>query len=334
MWDRNYSLKVQPTLYTWLIAPYSAVLIGIVLLGINMHPIPVFNSQDLIAFAPQPQCTSSTFIDTVFLVAQWRNPHAVPLPCTFLPLFLIFNIAILLLLFIGGWKHKKLAIGAMLCIMLADIPLITAMRDSAKYIADLAIIEIILLGYAVAYIYNKTKNATLPWVVLVLVIVNGFPMYWGLSHTSTPASYPSSWYEWNKQLATLHEKPQVLFLPWHLYMPFDFTNQETIANPANIFFTNATIIRGDNLEMRQGTVSIYSESTSNLSREVEDALSGIHDLDFADRLSLLLTKENIKYVALASGSPEEAMYRETFNKIPSLSISYTAAGLTVWKFGE
>ena len=336
VWHHQRARKISLQHYAFFIGPFLVTILIIVLILFNApeSSIKHLGIADTALFAPQPQCTSNIIADTALLVAQWRNPRAVPLPCAHATLFHATWSALIIVMLIGAWHNKKLALGAVAFIALTVTPFASAMRDSAKYIADLALIESVLLAYGCAYIYIRTKNKIILIAGLFVVLLAGSPMFWGLSNTIIPRNYPASWHAWEEQLAQLPEKPVVLFLPWHLYLPFDFTNQTVIANPAQQFFTHASVIQGDNLEMRQNNNFIATQSASQASQDIARALALRSIPDFPPTFRTLLTTQHITYIALSHGSPEELQYRNLFASLPFLRQISDAPGLTVWQVEE
>src|SRR5205823_3695650 len=67
----------------------------------------------------------------------------------------------------------------------------------------------------------------------------------GLSGQLRTAHYPSSWSEADTLMGKGPE--DILFLPWHQYLAFPFT-QRVVANPAAAAFRRHVVI-GDNLEL-------------------------------------------------------------------------------------
>ena len=335
-WHTQKMQRYSRTQYVALLGPYIAALLAILAVAyINpASQLATISSKDIAVFAPRAQCTPQLLTDTLFLSSQWRNPHAVSLPCSNRIIFYASNICLLGVMVIGAWKNKKLLVGAITLILLTNIPFIPAMRDSAKYLADLALIEAALLAYGITHIQKKIHSSHIYIIILIATLLAGSSIYWGLDNTIIPKNYPNSWYVFNQTLAKLPEKPRVLFLPWHLYMPFDFTNQATIADPAKLFFTNGSILQGDNLEMQQGDAFITTESTSPESQEINHALAQISTPDFSSSFLAMIKEQHITYIALAHGSPEEALYKNTLQKLPYVSLSVDSPGLTVWQFGE
>lgn len=334
-WNAGSKEAIPTRSYLALIAPFFciAVLVAIVAITNPTSALQNLSPKDMVIFAPVAQCSHSILLDSALLAAQWRNPGATHAPCTSL---LVFTSELLLLciMILGAFQARRLAIGAILCIILASIPLIPAMRDSAKFLADLAFIQSTLLALGLATLHTTRHATAVKTLALILVCIMGFPMLWGLYGTVIPREYPTSWYEWNTQLSTMQPKPIVLFLPWHLYMPFTFTNGATIANPATNFFTNATIIQGDNLEITQGKEHVATTSKKSISRAVEHTLLQLHTASFPEAFKTLLTQEHIQYIALAHGSPEQEEYTQVLNTLPYLRPQMHASGLSVWHVEE
>ncbi len=333
-WNEDKKAAISLHAYTAFIAPF-LIIAALIITAVAANPdaaLHTLNKNDFLIFEPVAQCSKSVALDSLLLAAQWRHPEITHAPCTS-PLFFMGSILLTGIIAIGAVRNKRLAIGAIACLILAITPIIPAMRDSAKFLADLAIIESILLALSIEILPAvKQRGASL--AILILVCVLGIPMLWGLSGTITPQEYPASWYAWDTQLANAKTKPTVLFLPWHLYMPFDFTNKATIVNPAKSFFTHATVIQGDNLEIRQGERTIPTESNRHVSQTIEDILTRIHTNSFPEELRTVLIQEHIQYIALSHGSPEETAYKTVLGNIPYLHATVDAAGLTVWEFEE
>jgi hypothetical protein len=71
---------------------------------------------------------------------------------------------------------------------------------------------------------------------------------WGANGQLQPRDYPSDWYVMNARLQADTSVKKVLFLPWHKYIDFGFSDR-IIANPAAKFFAVPTIV-GDNPEYK------------------------------------------------------------------------------------
>ncbi len=333
VWHERNTKKITLSQYSSLTIPFMCIAAVIIIVAVfnTDSPLQKINSDDMLVFRPVTQCSRDVQLDVLLLAAQWRNRTATQAPCT-VPTVFTAGIVLLCIIVIGALKNKRLLIGTILFTLLACIPMIPAMRDSAKFLSGLALIESVLLAYGVAHISQTKKSISI--ATFIIVCIMGFPFAWGLHETVSAKEYPASWYGFENQLATMHEKPTVLFLPWHLYMPFDFTNKATISNPARNFFSHASIIQGDNLEIHQGSHSIPTQSSRSISNEVELTLKTLHTPAFPDALRQLIQNNHIQYIALAHGSPEETMYKAVLYPLPYLHIVSDTPGLTVWQFQE
>jgi hypothetical protein len=114
---------------------------------------------------------------------------------------------------------------------------------------------------------------------------------------------------------------QVLFLPWHLYLAFPFTNGRVIANPAPTSFRRS-VISGDNVE----AVGIKTTSTSLRSAYLQRLFAGgpkTHT--FGSYIAPL----GVKYVVLAK-TVDWRSY-EWVSAQPDLQLVMDSPSLEVWR---
>lgn len=142
------------------------------------------------------------------------------------------------------------------------------MRDSQKFVALLALAYAALGGGGVDRLVRWLEEAvpgedhpdrpfvlgpgaTLPdrgtalrALVIVLVLstplVYTWPMLWGLSGQVSATDYPDGWAEANDLLLEDESEYRVLFLPWHQYMTFPWTDGR-VASPADAYFERPVI---------------------------------------------------------------------------------------------
>ena len=114
-------------------------------------------------------------------------------------------------------------------------------------------------------------------------------------------------------------------------MAFDFTNQLSVANPAPIFFTNADIISGDNIEIARNDIAVPSISQNPLSKEIESILSTKDPSDFHSRLENLVLREGISYILMTHSDEHEAWLREQLSSAPFVTEQHSDATLRAWK---
>ena len=175
------------------------------------------------------------------------------------------------------------------------LPLFEAMREQQKWLA------LVVLGYAVGFGCGVEWLARRPRR-LAAVAAGALPLLlapwlvWGLGGSIQASQYPEGW----SQAAAVMGPGQgsVLFLPWHAYQPFAFTDGRTVATPASAFFARPTLV-SDAVELP----GLRSDSTSLRSAYVDQIVGEAG----ADALGPLLAPLGVDYVAVAEGvgPPEE-----------------------------
>ena len=270
--------------------------------------------------------------DVASLHGFWRSWYLYTrnfLPVWWLPFLLMFFLAVygfvahvrsksfgrlVLALGIMGVFSFVLALGVatpgnrlLLGSLWSEIPGAQVFRDSHKFAALLA------LSYAYLGALGLQGVVRMPvlrlshwreegWKVLllgapILPLLYTFPMV-GLADQVRPTEFPNEWYQVRDVLNDDKEDYNVLFLPWHMYMPYDWlpTQEKNLANPAPDFF-GSNVIAGDNIEF-----GLSTQSVSPVSRYVEFLLSHAKEID---NLGELLAPLNVRYVLLAKESDYE-----------------------------
>ncbi len=221
------------------------------------------------------------------------------------------------------------------------VPFWLGMRDSAKFISLIALAESILLAEGVYYFLSRKYHRTnFPLArgikgVLVLLLISpvlylsSIALY-GYNNQIYPQAYPDSWHQAQNWLKESHRKPpRVLFLPWHMYLPFSFTNYRTIANPAARFFTAAEVIYGNNNEVGGsfGRPFIYAENTDSEHQYIQDTLNaGFSGTNFGARLAPL----GVEYIMLATDTLDAADYDFLYRQ-KDLEIVWSQSDLVLWR---
>ena len=134
------------------------------------------------------------------------------------------------------------------------LPLYKGLREPQKWVA--AIIPVYLffltLGAArLAKVKLVASHRILSGLVLTAIIVMQAPsLLWGFNRQVWATPYPDDWYAVNKLLnrgTSSHEcSDRILFLPWHMYMSFNWAGK-IIANPARGFFA-CPVVSGTDME--------------------------------------------------------------------------------------
>ncbi len=165
------------------------------------------------------------------------------------------------------------------------------MREPQKFVVLLALSYACLFGYGVEAVFSGAKRVAGPVALLVAVaapLAVTPTVLWGLGGSLRPASFPPSW---RQAEATMGEgEGKLLFLPWHLYLAFPFT-ERVVSNPAPRYFSR-DVISGDNVEL----AAVPTAATSPRSRYLESLYArGSSICNFGELVAPL----GIEYVAVA-----------------------------------
>lgn len=169
------------------------------------------------------------------------------------------------------------------------VPLFEAMREQQKWIG------LVLLAYTVLFAAGVEKVAMLlrgrRWLALPamgLPLVMAPTLVWGLGGSISTSTYPVGW--WAANFVMGSGQGQALFLPWHAYQPFEFTQNRTIATPSNAFFSR-NVITSDAVELPGLRTDSTSLRTAYVSRLVADGGGGA--------FGRLVAPLGVEYVVLA-----------------------------------
>lgn len=303
------------------------------------------------ARALQPPYSGHFFVDVALLTATWKTDLPFFFPAERLVGF-GGAMALLLLVMTRGivyWRRNVMAwsvlmasVGAgLLAGLLAvgvahplteppaawlyqHVPFWLGLRDSAKWLTIVALAESILLGAGVAVLPRRLSLG-----LVFLTIYLTVPTWRGFSGQLLPAQYPDSWREAQVVLAQQGASQRVLFLPWHQYLPFSFSDERTIDNPARRFFGGVELISGDNSEVggTGGRPYIYSESTRPLSKAIETLLRQASGrTDFGEQLA----SDNIRFVMLARDTLDADSYVWLHNQ-RDLHLIFESPELFIWE---
>lgn len=80
---------------------------------------------------------------------------------------------------------------------------------------------------------NISQSAAMIFILLIFLITP--TMFWGFSGQLVPRQYPDGWVTMNGYLKERLIHKKILFLPWHQYANYSFS-ERIIANPAEKFF--------------------------------------------------------------------------------------------------
>ncbi len=218
-----------------------------------------------------------------------------------------------------------LAIGIVTPWLAEHIPLFAGYREPHKFVGLVALAYAILAGQGTIDVLrrhnerSRKRAADLTTAALLLLpVMFTPPMPWGFAGQLTPRHYPAAWTDVNELLSQDPEVFQTLFLPWHLYMHFDFAGR-VIANPAPDFFTKPMII-SDDPEFKGATATAPDPKKQALGNVLTDAN---HREDLGERL----TPYDVKYIILAKETDHEAYGFLGHQKDLSLQLENTSLKL-------
>ena len=123
------------------------------------------------------------------------------------------------------------------------VPLFTTMREPAKWLGLVQLGFIIAMAAGVRAIqdWNRVPRLRRPLAIaaccLPLTVLPA--LAWGLGGRIETSTYPADWYAAAERLDPAPARS--LFLPWHGYQPFSFTDERTVATPAAAFFPEPTL---------------------------------------------------------------------------------------------
>jgi hypothetical protein len=181
------------------------------------------------------------------------------------------------------------------------LPGFEIMREPGKWSALSALGYAVLFALGVRHLVarelgradgSKRAAALMAVVGLVLPLVSAPSLAWGLDGRVRVSQYPSSWAAANREMGD-RGSGSILFLPWHAYLAFDFTNGRTIANPAAGYFARS-VIQGDNIEVGTRTTNVELDR----SRYIEFCLA--HGSE-THAFGALVAPLGVEFVVLARG---------------------------------
>ena len=165
-------------------------------------------------------------------------------------LLIIFALAVILAVGIKSPLTSSLTL-----FLYNHLPFYKGLREPQKWVA--VIIPIYLFYLSLGAVRLKatkfiSENRILSAVILAAIIIMGAPsLVWGFNRQVRPTPYPSDWTEVNNLLVNRSTQSsgcsdRILFLPWHMYLSFNWVGK-IIANPAAAYFT-CPVLSGTDME--------------------------------------------------------------------------------------
>lgn len=315
-----------------------------------------FDDRDRELFQPVSISSLGVVFDVASLHGFWRGTYNYA--GDFFALWWLPFVLILFLVFLGAvtwvnrvkehWLPLGLAVIGFLSFVLAlgvatsptgfvfkglwaAAPGFAIFRDSHKFLALLALAYAYLgaLGvqelwrlYAAPRIHIRWHwSRLLIMGSLLLPLAIAFPMV-GSAGQMRATDFPEEWQDVRDVLKADRADYQVLFLPWHMYMGFDWlpNDEKLLADPSPGFF-GTEVIGADNIEF-----GVFSQSVNPVSEYIALLLAHSQEID---NFGELLAPLNVRYVILV----EEADFEEYdfLRRQQDLVIALERPGITLFQ---
>ncbi|HTJ73496.1 MAG TPA: hypothetical protein VL481_02815 [Verrucomicrobiae bacterium] len=270
-------------------------------------------SADFSAFATGGGSLLGVIGEVVRLQGFWAESRQLfTLPQDIVPAWGVLFLIIWILVITGAskaWNASRLLVTlAVTCIVLGVIlaatplvawvsqilPLVSGYREPDKF-ANLIALGYAMLGTLGAAFtakwatekFHDIGGQVVIMICLLLPIAVTPAMLWGFGGQLSPKQYPAGWTAMDNKLVSLPGAKRVLFLPWHQYMAFKFSDR-IIATPAEKFFTVPTVASDD--------PEFGSVTPTMPNKEKEDIKTALGHLE---TLVPTLASHHITYILLA-----------------------------------
>jgi hypothetical protein len=315
--------------------------------GNTAQAIAGFTAGDQQAFATAGDGAVDKVINVLQLQGFWADGHSLyKLPQNQLPIWGIIVLLVWALISIGAVSMAKrgqrfslamITIAASAAVILActnlaatlaqHLPLFAGYREPQKFVALVALAFAVCSSQGATTLLQRYKErnqetsfgiAAVSLMLLPLLLTP--TMLWGFSGQLKAHNYPPDWTAMNTQLNTDHSDSRVLFVPWHQYMSFGFTDR-IVVNPAEQFFDKPTVV-SNNLEF--GNASPTMPDT-----EKTEFTSYLHQADSGGKLlAAQLADHNIKYILLSKDDDYKTY--EYLDKQPNLQMTQDTSTLRLY----
>ncbi|HPN54295.1 MAG TPA: hypothetical protein PLB52_00015 [Candidatus Moranbacteria bacterium] len=163
-------------------------------------------------------------------------------------------------------------------------PFYIGLRESQKWAVVLVFFYAYFGSWGIKFLWETKKlkgyRLEIGLLAILLPVIFSFSMIRGMHEHLAPHEFPSEWQAAKKYLQENPTDGKILFLPWHLYMEFDFAGKN-VATPAKGFF-GKNIIQGNNTE----TGKVYSHSLDEQTLAIEKYIAHkgnpAEKIDYAD----------------------------------------------------
>jgi hypothetical protein len=171
-------------------------------------------------------------------------------------------------------------------------PILGGYREPHKFTVLVVFGFSVLAAFGVLAFVRKRKHKK-GWAVvcLALPLLITPIMFWGAGGQLRPVDYPQEWYDLNEQLKNnIKEGDKTLFLPWHMYAPYSFSNGRIIANPAEKFFEIPVVV-SDDPEFANVAPNTHDSTRQQIANIVQNPHNVLRQLQDIDISHVVLAKE-------------------------------------------
>jgi len=235
--------------------------------GTTATSIATFRNSDQSEFATGGDGVGGKLMHVLRLQGFWgeRN-NLFLLPQDAFNMWGLAVLAIWILIIIGivtAWRRKRdtsillISIAAIAALLAAGVgttwlvdcvPFFAGFREPQKFVGLIALSYAVLIGFGISKLlskFNSKVGLAGIGIIFTIVLVGFTPvMFLGFNGQLVPRQYPADWYSVNQKLNEDKDTYRVLFLPWHLYMRFQFA-ERLIANPGDDFFDKPLLVSDD-----------------------------------------------------------------------------------------
>lgn len=309
--------------------------------GKTAHIVQHFTPADTAAFATTGGSVVGKLGNLLRLQGFWAEGRALyTLPQDHVVLWgltalLIIGLAATGLLWL--WRQSPgtilvLGVSAIMAIVLAlglASGLLTAigLREPHKLVGLVALAYSVGLAYGIHVVLQKCASYGTPLHTgmavagLVLPLLLTRVLFWGASGQLTARPYPTDWHIVNTRLNRDTNDFSVLFLPWHQYMPFTFSDHRIMGNPASAYFDKPVITSKD---------PEFAGSTSGQQDGRQEVITrALHTARDSENFGRQLARQDVKYILLAKEADDEAY--DFLRNNPSLSLVRDYPHITLYK---
>lgn len=282
--------------------------------GVTATAVTTFKASDQSAFATVGDGTASKLLHVVRLQGFWGEQQGLYLlPQDELRIWGLVVMLVWSMVVIGAvaaWRHGRetavlfvgctvlaalLAVGVGNAWLASHIPFFAGYREPQKFVAVIVLAFAVFGGSAAGNLASMmhAKYIRIGTAVVLLLILIGFTpvMFRGFDGQLVPRHYPADWFTINRRLHADADNYQVLFLPWHLYMRYQFAGR-VIANPADDFFDKPLLI-SDNPELGNVGPALPNAQKQLVTTHI------LPQASTSNRLGHQLAPLHVKYVLLA-----------------------------------